>query len=144
MLTKNGIRHENSCTLLASPKRDCREGWRTLYEMSRCMLLDSKLQDRLWNYIVQTRNLCYSNRAKKTPYEMLTGKKPNVKTSQIWILMFCLQHTKERKVGFQMCAGSLHCLQKNSLGYLVYFADTEKVRHRSVKFTNKTVIEKET
>ena len=51
--------------------------------MGRCSLLDGELPDKLWNYAVQTaayvRNRCYSRRTKKTPYEMLTGKKPNIK-----------------------------------------------------------------
>lgn len=46
---------------------------KTLFKMGKCMLLDSKLPDRLWNYAKQTaayaRNQCYSNRTKKTLYE---------------------------------------------------------------------------
>lgn len=56
--------------------------WRTFYEMGRCMLLDSNQPDKLWNFAVQTAayvmNWCYSNRTKKTQYEMQTGKKPNM------------------------------------------------------------------
>lgn len=53
LLRKNKIRHETSCPY--SPQQNGiaeREG-RTLFEMARCMLIDSDLPKSLWHYAVQ-------------------------------------------------------------------------------------------
>lgn len=64
------------------------------------MLLDSKLPDKLWNNAEQTaayiRNWCYSTRTKKTPYEMLTGTKPNMSKIQKFGFMCFAYNTKEK------------------------------------------------
>ena len=82
LLNKNRIKHETSAPYSPHQNGTAERGWRTLFEMGRCLLLESKLPDRLWNYAIQTaahiRNRCFSRRTKQTPYQMLTGRKPNV------------------------------------------------------------------
>jgi len=50
--------------------------------MGRCMIILSVLPKQLWNYAVQTaamvHNRCFNRRTGWTPYELQTGKKPNV------------------------------------------------------------------
>lgn len=56
------------------------------YEMSRCLLIESGLPDKLWNHAVQTsayvRNRCYNRCTKKTAYELFTGNVPNISKLQ--------------------------------------------------------------
>lgn len=72
-------------------------GWRTLFEMGRCMLIESQLPKCLWNYAVQTaavvRNRCFNKRTGKTPFQMLTERKPDLSKMQmqIWICMLYIQ-----------------------------------------------------
>ena len=62
LLTKNRIRHETSAPYSPHQNGTAERGWRTLYDMSRCLLIESGLPDELWNYAVQTsayvRNRC--------------------------------------------------------------------------------------
>lgn len=116
---------------------------------SRCLLLESKLPDKLWNYAVQTsayvRNRCYSRRTKKTPYELFTGMKPDVSKLQKFGSM-CFAYKQEKgKLDPRCERGIFVGYDKNSPAYLVYYTDTDKVqKHRLVKFTTKIAEEKET
>ncbi|GAA6095447.1 ribonuclease inhibitor-like [Tachysurus ichikawai] len=86
LLTKNKIRHETSAPYSPHQNGTAERGWRTLYDISRCLLIESELPDNLWNYAMQTsayvRNSCYNRRTKKTPYEFFIGKKPDVSKMQ--------------------------------------------------------------
>ena len=117
--------------------------------MGRCLLLDSKLPNKLWNYAVQTaaytRNRCYSRRTKKTPYELFTGKIPNIsKLHKFGSTCFTYKQEKG-KLDSRCEQGIFVGYDKNSPAYLVYYPDTERVqKHRLVKFTTKTINEKGT
>ncbi|KAL1263578.1 hypothetical protein QQF64_006317 [Cirrhinus molitorella] len=86
LLTQRKIRHETSAPYSPHQNGTAERGWRTLYDMSRCLLIESKLPDKLWNYAMQTsayvQNRCYCRRTKKTPYELFTGRKPDVSKMQ--------------------------------------------------------------
>ena len=49
LLTKNRIRHERSAPYSPHQNGTAERGWRTLYDMSRCLLIESGLPDKLWN-----------------------------------------------------------------------------------------------
>ena len=61
---------------------------RYLTEMSKCMLLDAGLHDKLWAEAVRTaaylHNRLPSRAVKKTPYEMWYGRKPNIELLRIF------------------------------------------------------------
>lgn len=149
LLTKNRIRHEKSAPYSPHQNGTAERGWRTLYEMGRCLLIESELPDELWNYAVQTaayvRNRCYSKRTRKTPYEMFTGVKPDVSKMQKFGST-CFAYKQEKgKLDSRCQQGVFIGYDKNSPAYLVYYSDTERVqKHRLVKFTTKTANEKET
>lgn len=86
LLRKNKIRHETTAPYSPHQNGTAERGWRTLFEMGRCMIVESELPKHLWQYAVQTaavvRNRCFNRRTGQTPYEMLTGKKPNVSRMQ--------------------------------------------------------------
>ena len=86
LLSKNGIRHGTSAPFSPHQNGTSERNWRTLFDMARCLLLDSKLPKELWTYAVQTaavvRNRCFNNRTKQTPYSLLKGKQPNLSRMQ--------------------------------------------------------------
>lgn len=116
--------------------------------MSRCLLLESEVPDKLWNYAMPAayvRNRCYSRRTKKTPYELFTGKEPNISKLQKFGSI-CFAYKQEKgKLESRCEQGVFIGYDKNSPAYLVYYPDIERVqKHRLVKFTTKTATEKET
>lgn len=149
LLTRNKIRHETSAPYSPHQNGTAERGWRTLYEMSRCLLIESELPDELWNYAMQTsayvRNRCYSRRTKKTAYELFTGKKPDLSKMQKFGST-CFAYKQEKSKFDSRCEqGVFIGYDKNSPAYLVYYPNTEKVqKHRLVKFTAKTISERET
>ena len=60
---------------------------RSIFDMARCMLLETNLPIFLWNYAVRRaayiRNGCYSNALAKTPFEAFTGRKADLSSLQI-------------------------------------------------------------
>lgn len=82
LLNKHGIRHETSAPYSPHQNGTAERGWRTLFDMGRCMLIESAVPKELWTYAVQTaaivRNRCFNNRTGQTPYFLLTGRKPNL------------------------------------------------------------------
>ena len=99
LLTKNRIRHETPAPYSPHQNSTAERGWWTLYNMGRCLLLDSKSPKKLWNYARQTaayvRNRCYSRRTKKTPCELFTGKVPNISKLQKFGSM-CFPYKQEK------------------------------------------------
>jgi transposase InsO family protein len=84
-LEKEGIKHEFSSPYTPQQNGVVERKNRTLLDMARTMLDEYKTPDRFWAEAINT--TCYSiNRLylhrhrilKKTSYELLTGKKPNV------------------------------------------------------------------
>ena len=104
LLRSNGIRHETE-----------ERSWRTLFEISQCMPLESNLPKQLWTYAVQTaaqiRNRCYS----KTPYHVFTGKTPNFSNMKIFGSEYYVYKQDKKK------------LDKYSPAYNVYYPETGKV-----------------
>jgi hypothetical protein len=63
--------------------------------MARCLLLEANLPKMMWTYAVMEsayiRNRCFNDRLGKTPYEALTGLKPNLSNMHVfWCGMLCL------------------------------------------------------
>jgi transposase InsO family protein len=82
-LEDEGIKHEFSSPYTPQQNGVVERKNRTLLDMARTMLDEYKTPDRFWAKAINT--ACYSiNRLylhrilKKTSYELLTGKKPNV------------------------------------------------------------------
>ena len=86
LLSKNGIKHETSAPYSPHQNGTAERNWHTLFDMARCMLIESELPKELWTYAVQTaavvRNGCFNNRTKQTSYFMLTGRWPNLSWMQ--------------------------------------------------------------
>ena len=88
ILRKNAIKHETSAPYSPHQNRKVERGWRTLFEMARCLLLEANLPKELWTYAVMTavyiRNRCFNSRLGKTPYEALTTRQPNLANMHVF------------------------------------------------------------
>ena len=149
LLSEKGIRHETSAPYSPHQNGTAERNWRTLFEMARCMLVESSLPKELWTYAVMTaaviRNRCFNNRLKQTPYYMLTGRKPNLSKMGVFGSA-CYAYRYDRKKLDSKCEKGIFVgYDKNSPSYLVYYPDRERVlKHRLVKFVTKCVTEHQT
>ncbi len=149
LLSKNGIRHETSAPYSPHQNGTAERNWRTLFEMARCMLLESNLPKMLWTYAVMTaavtRNRCYNNRIHQTPYYALTGKKPDLSKMRVFGSACYAYKQNKKKLDARCEKGIFVGYDKNSPAYLVYYPDTGKVlKHRLVKFITRCVTEHQT
>lgn len=148
LLTKYRIRHKTSAAFSTHQNDTAERGWQTLYDMSTSLLLESKLPDVLWNYAVQTsayvRNRWYCRHMRKTPYELFTGKQPNMSKLQKFGSV-CFTSEQERdNTDSGSEQGVFVGYDKYSPAYLVYYPDINRVqKHRLVKFAVKTSVEEE-
>ena len=82
LLRERGIKHETSCPYSPHQVGTAERNWRTLFEMARCLLIQSGLPKTLWPYAIRMsvfiRNRCFNKRIRDTPYFVLTGRKPNL------------------------------------------------------------------
>ena len=142
LLRSKGIRHETSAPYSPHQNGTAERGWRTLFEMSRCMLLESNLPKQLWTYAVQTaaqiRNRCYSKRLEQTPYRVFTGKTPNLSNMKIFGSECYTYKQDKKKLDSRCTKGIFVGYDKYSPSYNVYYPETGKVlKHRLVKFITK-------
>ncbi|KAJ8335974.1 hypothetical protein SKAU_G00393170 [Synaphobranchus kaupii] len=149
LLRKNKIRHETSCPYSPHQNGTAEREGRTLFEMARCMLIDSDLPKSLWHYAIQeaahTRNRCFNKHMGTTAYSALTGKKCNLARMHKFGSV-CYAYQQDRgKLDSRCEKGRFVGHDKGSPAYLVYYPDKEKVqKYRLVKFVTKTTCESET
>ena len=146
LLRERGIKHETSAPYSPHQNGTAERHWRTLFEMGRCLLLQSGLPKTLWPYAIQTaahiRNRCFNKRTKTTPYFSLTGKVPNL--SKMWIFgSECFAYEQEHKKLDSRCSkGVFVGYDKNSPSYLVYYPQNGKImKHRLIRFIKKGSVE---
>ena len=113
--------------------------WRSLFEMARCLLLESKLPKTLWTYTVMAavyiRNRCFNKRLGKTPYEALVGKKPNLSSIHIFGSESYAYVQNAKTLDMRSKKGIFVGYDKGSPAYLVYYPDSnviERVRCEKV------------
>ncbi|GAB1609461.1 hypothetical protein Ahia01_001231700 [Argonauta hians] len=140
ILETNKIKHEKSAP--ASPHQNGRaeRQWRTIFEMARCLLVDSKLPKSLWTYAVHAaghiRNRCFNNRLGKTPYEAVTGIKPDISRLHKFGQTCYALKQNPKKLENRSEKGIFLGYDKGSPAYLIYFPDTEKIQKvRVVNFS---------
>ncbi|KAK3881424.1 hypothetical protein Pcinc_014144 [Petrolisthes cinctipes] len=140
LLVKNCIKHEFSAPYSPHQNGTAERSWRTLFEMARCMLLGAKLPKKLWKYALRTaayiRNRCYNPRTGKTPFEIMTGEKPNLKYMKIFGSL-CYAYVQEKKKLDARCERGVFVGYDNqSPAYLVYLPEQDNLKRvRCVKFS---------
>ena len=140
-LVANSIKHEKSAPYSPHQNGTVERGWRTMFDMSRCLLVESKLPKEFWTYAVMTavyiRNRCFHQRTKQTPYFLLTGKKPNISNMHVFGTICYPYNIKKTKLDDRSVKGVFLGYDKESPAYIVYYPDTRKVlTHRVVTFTD--------
>lgn len=145
LLCKNGIRHETSAPYSPHQNGTIERAWRTLFEMARCMLIESNLPKYMWTYAVQAagiiRNRCYNKRLGQTPYFVLTGKKPDLSKMRVFGSECYAYKYDKKKLDTRCEKGIFVGYDKYSPAYLVFNPETRKVtKNRLVKFVIKNSI----
>jgi hypothetical protein len=133
-LEKEGIKHEFSSPY--TPQKNGVVVWknRTLLDMARTMLDEYKTPDRFWAEAINT--ACYSiNRLylhrilKKTSYELLTGKNPNVSYFRVFgsKCFILIKRGRNSKFAPKAVEGVLLGYDSNTSAYRVFNKSTRLV-----------------
>ena len=142
LLFKNHIKHELSAPYSPHQNGTAERAWRSLFDMARCLLIDAELPKQLWTYAVMTsayiRNRCYNPRTGKTPYEYLTGIKPNLSNMDAFGTVCYAYVQNKTKLDPRAEKGIFVGYDRSSPAFLVYYPDQNIVKKiRCVKFTEK-------
>lgn len=142
ILLTNKIKQEYSSPYSPHQNGTAERSWRSIFEMTRCLLMNAKLPKNLWAYAVKAaayiRNRCFNNRTETTPYESFMTKAPKISHMQPFGSK-CFAYTEEKKKLDDRCdEGIFVGYDSCSPAYLVYFPLTKTVRRvRLVKFMKK-------
>jgi hypothetical protein len=126
-----GIKHEFSSPYTPQQNGVVERKNRTLLDMARTMLDEYKTPDRFWAEAINT--VCYSiNRLylhrilKKTSYELVTGKKPNVSYFRVFVSKCFILVKRGRKSKFapKVVEGFLLDYDSNTRAYRVFNKST--------------------
>ena len=142
LLVKNAIKHEFTAPYSPHQNGTVERSWRTIYDMARCILLHANLPKTLWTYAVKTsayiRNRCFNPRTGKTPYEMFTDNKPNLRNMHIFGTVCYSYKQEKKKLDPRSERGIFLGYDGQSPAYLVYYPNRNDVKRvRCVKFTDK-------
>ena len=132
----NKFVHERSAPHSPHQNGTAERQWRTLFEMSGCLLIDSKLPKSLWPYALMCssfiRNRCFNTRLTMTPLE------PNLAKMHTFGKACFAMVQNPKKLSDKAEKGIFVGYDKRSPAYTVYFPQTENVKKvRNVKFLNK-------
>jgi hypothetical protein len=130
-LEEEGIKHEFSSPYTPQQNGVVERKNRTLLDMARTMLDDYKTPDRFWAEVINT--ACYSiNRLylhrilKKTSYELLTDKKPNVSYFRVFgsKCFILIKRGRKSKFAPKVVEGFLLGYDSNTRAYRVFNKST--------------------
>jgi len=141
LLIQNKIKHETSSPYSPHQNGTAERFWRSLFDMARCLLLEATLPKSLWTYAVMAsayiRNRCYNSRIGMTPYEAMTGLKPNLSGMHIFGSTCYAYVQQKAKLDARYEKGIFVGYDKGSPAYLVYFPEKNNIKRvRCVKFTD--------
>jgi hypothetical protein len=131
---EEGIKHEFSSPYTPQQNGVVERKNRTLLDMARTMLDEYKTPDRFWREAINT--ACYSiNRLylhrilKKTSYELLTGKKPNVSYFRVFgsKCFILIKRGRNSKFAPKAIEGFLLGYDSNTRAYRVFNKSTKLV-----------------
>jgi transposase InsO family protein len=124
---EKGVKHEFSAKYTPEQNGVVERKNRTLIDMARSMLSEYNILDTFWTEAINTAchvsNRLYCHRLlKKTPYELLTGRKPNI--SYFWVFgckcYILKKGTRLSKFQSKCDEGFLLGYSLNSKAYRVY------------------------
>jgi hypothetical protein len=130
-LEDEGIKHEFSSPYTPQQNGVVERKNRTLLDMARTMLDEYKTSDRFWAEAINTAcyaiNRLYLHRIlKKTSYELLTGKKPNVSYFRVFgrKCFILIKRGRKSKFAPKAVEGFLHGYDSNTRAYRVFNMST--------------------
>ena len=121
---------------------------RTLLDMVRSMMSKAELPLSYWGYALETAahmlNLMPTKSVPKTPYEMWHGKKPHFNYLKVWGCPAYVKNIGPNKLEARSVLCKLLGYPKNSLGYIFYNTEEQKVIvSRHAVFLEKEFLAKE-
>lgn len=139
LMVRNQIRHEFSSPYSPHQNGTAERSWRSMFDMARCMLIESGLPKTLWNYAVRTasyiRNRCLNNTTRKTPFELFTSKRPDIRNMHIFGSTCFAYIQNTQKLDARAKKGKFVGYDPLSPAFLVYFSDKNQVKRvRCVTF----------
>ena len=140
-LIKKEIKQEFSSPHSAHQNGTAERSWRTIFDMARCLLINSEVPKSLWTYAVKCavyiRNRCFNLRTGKTPFEVFTGKKPNLSNMHVFGSKCHAYIQIKKKLDPRSEKGTFIGYGTQSPAYLTYFSQQTEVRRvRLVKFSD--------
>ena len=141
-MIKNKIKHNYTCPYSPHQNGTAERSWRTLFDMARALLIESKLPKFLWPYVINTavyiRNRCFVQRINSTPFHLITNKTPDLSKLHIFGSVCYSYLNNGKKLDPRSKKGYFVGYDKYSPSYLVYYKEENKVmKHRVVHFTDK-------
>jgi transposase InsO family protein len=132
-LEKEGVKHEFSSPYTPQQNGVVERNNRTLLDMARTMFDEYKTPDRFWVKAINT--ACYSIKLylhrilKKTSYELLTGKKPNVSYFRVFgsKCFILIKRARKSKSAPKVVEGFLLGYDSNTRAYRVFNKSTRLV-----------------
>ena len=142
LMIDNRIRQEFSSPYSPFQNGTAERSWRTLMDMARCFLIEAKVPKTWWPHALQAaayiRNRCFNQRIGITPYEAITGKKPDVSSMHIWGTVCYAYIQNKGKLDPRSEEGIFLGYDRYSPAYIVYLPSSKTFRKvRNVKFTEK-------
>ena len=141
IILKHQIKHEFSSPYTSWQNGTAERCWRTLGDMSRCLLFQNNLPESLWPYAYKSaayiRNRVFNPRIKITPYEAAMGKRPNLSNMHIFGSR-CFSYVQNKsKMEPRAQPGIFVGYDTTSPAFFVYFPDKYSIKRiRSVRFPN--------
>jgi hypothetical protein len=133
-LEEEDIKHEFSSPYTPQQNGEVERKNRTLLDMARTMLDEYKTSDRFWAEAINTAcyaiNRLYHHRIlKKTSYELLTGKKPNVSYFRVFgsKCFILVKRGRKSKFASKAVEGFLLGYDSNTRAYRVFNKSTRLV-----------------
>ena len=143
-LCENKIKPEYSAPHSPHQNGTAERTWRTLLDMSRCLIIDSELPKIFWPYAVMysahIRNICFNNRTQCTPYQSLTGKLPDMNLVHKFGTTCFAYVQNAKKLEEKAKKGMFLGYDKSSPSFLVYLPGKNIIKTRNVKFFNEVPI----
>ena len=130
---ENQIKLEHSSPYSPHQNGTAERYWRTLFDMGRTLLIESKLPKIFWPYAIMAsafiRNRCFTQLTKEKPFYMLTGIRPDVSKLHIFGTL-CYPYIEEykKKLDARCSEGIFVGYDKSSPSYLVYHPKSDTVK----------------
>ena len=143
IMIDNQIKHEFCSPFSSHQNGTAERSFRTIFDMTRCLIIGSNLPEHLWPYAIQAsiyiRNRCFNPRLGITAYEAATNTKPYLGNLHIFGSK-CFAYVQNKgKLDPRSQQGIFIGYDKYSPAYLIYFPEDGTIsKVRSVKFTDKT------